>query len=97
MCYFNTGTLCVVFHCAAFAFDISSITDEIKKMKEFNHKNVLNLKGVTSDRFHRPGIVMPFMRHGSLEQYLSREQNRNIYLLEDENSTDIDQLVSKKQ
>jgi len=81
--------------CAAFAFNTESIVDEIKKMKEFDHRNVLNLKGVTSDPTHRPGIVMPFMRHGSLEKYLSREQSRKIYLLEDENSTsDRDVIVS---
>ena len=43
-------------------------------MKEFDHPNVLNLKGVCLDGGPVPYIIMPFMTNGSLQSYLKESR-----------------------
>ena len=55
------------------------MTDEITKMKNFDHPNVMTLIGVCVSVGGGPAIVMPFMENGSLLKYLRREkENINI-------------------
>ena len=59
--------------------DIHKMTDEIMKMKNFDHPNVMTLIGVCVSVGGGPAIVMPFMENGSLLKYLRREkENINI-------------------
>jgi len=59
--------------------DIHNMTDEIMKMKNFDHPNVMTLIGVCVSVGGGPAIVMPFMENGSLLKYLRREkENVNI-------------------
>jgi len=59
--------------------DIHNMTDEIMKMKNFDHPNVMTLIGVCVSVGGGPAIVMPFMENGSLLKYLRREKdNINI-------------------
>ena len=53
------------------------MTDEILKMKHFDHPNVMTLIGVCVSVGGGPGIVMPFMENGSLLNYLRRDK-KNI-------------------
>ena len=59
--------------------DIHKMTDEIMKMKNFDHPNVMTLIGVCVSVGGGPASVMPFMENGSLLKYLRREkENINI-------------------
>jgi len=59
--------------------DVHSMTDEILKMKHFDHPHVMTLIGVCVSVGGGPAIVMPFMENGSLLKYLRREkENVNI-------------------
>ena len=49
-------------------------------MKEFDHPNVLNLKGVCLDGGPVPYIIMPFMTNGSLQSYL--KENRESLVMD---------------
>ena len=49
-------------------------------MKEFDHPNVLNLRGVCLDGGPAPFIIMPFMHNGSLQLYL--KENRDSLVIE---------------
>ena len=49
-------------------------------MKEFDHPNILPLKGVCLDGGPAPYIIMPFMTNGSLLNYL--KENRKTLVLE---------------
>ena len=60
-------------------------------MKEFDHPNVLKLKGVCLDGGPAPYIIMPFMTCGSLKTHL--KENRDCILLESSTSLEPD-LVS---
>ena len=57
--------------------DVHSMTDEILKMKYFDHPNVMTLIGVCVSVGGGPVIVMPFMENGSLLNYLRRDK-KNI-------------------
>ena len=48
-------------------------------MKEFNHPNVLSLRGVCLDGGPAPFIIMPFMANGSLLSYL--KENRESLII----------------
>ena len=43
-------------------------------MKEFNHLNVLDLYGICIDIPDSPMLVMPYMEHGSLLDYLRKKR-----------------------
>ena len=61
---------------------ISSLVEEILKMKDFSHLNVLTLMGVALDARGSPCLVMPYMSNGSLCEYLRKEHNRAELLWE---------------
>ena len=63
---------------------------ECAKMKEFNHPNILELRGVCLDGGPAPYIIMPFMTNGSL---LSHLKDNRASLVLDPSSTDQDDLV----
>lgn len=54
----------------------NDLVDEILRMKDFSHTNILTLMGVALDSRRYPCIVMPFMSNGSLVDYLRREDMR---------------------
>ena len=43
-------------------------------MKDFDHKNVLNLVGVVI-RNDRPYVLLPYMDQGDLKNYVSKLEN----------------------
>ena len=53
--------------------------EEITKMKDLHHRNVMSLIGVCLDAGPGVSIVMPFMANGSLLEYLKKERGK-IYL-----------------
>ena len=64
-------------------FNDSSVADllqEILKMKDFSHKNILTLIGVALDSRNSPCLVMPFMPNGSLCEYLRKDNVRKELL-----------------
>ena len=63
-------------------------------MKEFDHPNVLNLRGVCLDGGPAPYIIMPFMTNGSLLSHL--KENRGSLVI-DPSSTDQDDVVNTLQ
>ena len=63
--------------------DVHSMTDEILKMKHFDHPNVMTLIGVCVSVGGGPAIVMPFMENGSLLNYLRRDK-KNITIKDDQ-------------
>ena len=52
----------------------TDLLKECSRMTEFDHPNVLTLIGVCLDGGPAPYIVMPFMFHGSLLSYLSKNR-----------------------
>ena len=61
--------------------DVQSAVQEIVKMKEFTHANVMSLIGVstgTSMSGGAPLIIMPYMARGSLLSYLRKERKQLI-------------------
>ena len=54
--------------------DIESIKEEMLKMSQFDHINVLSLIGVCLDAGPAPLIIMPYMSNGSLLSYLKKER-----------------------
>ena len=60
---------------------IASLVDEIVRMKDFQHLNVLTLMGVALDNRNSPCLVMPYMSNGSLVEYLRRESVREELLM----------------
>jgi serine/threonine protein kinase len=72
------------------------LVEEILKMKDFSHPNVLTLMGVALDLNSTPCLVMPFMSNGSLSEYLRREDVRKELLWDIEES-DTEKTVSKSQ
>ena len=63
--------------------DVHNLTDEILKMKHFDHPYVMTLIGVCVSVGGGPGIVMPFMENGSLLNYLRRDK-KNIRIKDDQ-------------
>jgi serine/threonine protein kinase len=47
---------------------------ECSKMSEFDHPNVLTLRGVCLDGGPAPYIIMPFMANGNLLTYLKNNR-----------------------
>ena len=70
---------------------VTDLLKECAKMKEFDHPNVLPLKGVCLDGGPAPYIIMPYMNNGSLLSHL--KENRDNLVI-DPNSTDLDGAVS---
>ena len=56
---------------------VQDLLKECSKMKEFDHPNVLNLRGVCLDGGPAPYIIMPFMTNGSLLSHL-RENRQSL-------------------
>ena len=52
--------------------------EESLKLKQFKHRNVMNLIGVCTEAKPSPYIVMPFMENGSLLNYLRREKHNLV-------------------
>ena len=69
---------------------VTDLLKECAKMKEFDHPNILPLRGVCLDGGPAPYIIMPFMTNGSLLGYL--KENR-ISLVLDSSSTEMDEAV----
>ena len=69
---------------------VKDLLRECAKMKEFNHPNILELRGVCLDGGPAPYIIMPFMTNGSL---LSHLKDNRASLVLDPSSTDQDDLV----
>ena len=59
------------------------MTDEIQKMKLFDHPNVMTLIGVCVSIGGGPAIIMPYMENGSLLSYL-RKDKENIIMNDDQ-------------
>ena len=53
---------------------IESFLKEGLIMKDFNHRHVLSLVGVSVDPMGVPLIVLPFMANGNLKKYLMNTQ-----------------------
>ena len=73
---------------------VDEMLKECAKMKDFNHPNVLTLKGVCLDGGPAPFIIMPFMANGSLLSYL--KDNRKTLVL-DPSTCRLDDIVSPKK
>ena len=63
--------------------DVRTMTDEIIKMKHFDHPNLMTLIGVCVSVGGGPAIVMPFMENGSLLNFLRRDM-KNITIKDDQ-------------
>ena len=72
------------------ASDVESMLDEITKMKDLHHPNVMSLIGVCLDAGPGVSIVMPFMANGSLLDYLKKEREK-IYLPDTSELEDVSQ------
>ena len=65
-------------------YDRSAVSDMLKecaKMYNFNHSNVLALKGICLDGGTAPYIIMPFMANGSLLAYLKKNRETLVVSL----------------
>ncbi len=67
---------------------VTSLLKECAKMKDFDHPNVLKLRGVCLDGGPAPFIIMPFIPNGSLLTYL--RDNRTT-LVVDPQTTNIEE------
>ena len=56
-------------------FEIRQVVEEIMRMKQFSHPNILSLTGVAIDNHFSPCIVMPFMWNGGLDSFLQKHEN----------------------
>ena len=63
--------------------DVHNMTDEIQKMKHFDHPNVMTLIGVCVSIGGGPAIIMPYMENGSLLSYLRKDKD-NITASDDQ-------------
>ena len=59
---------------------VEGLLKECTKMEEFDHPNVLKLRGVCLDGGPAPYIIMPFMTNGSLQSYL--KENRDSLVVD---------------
>ena len=73
------------------ASDVESMLEEITKMKDLHHPNVMSLVGVCLDAGPGVSIVMPFMANGSLLDYLKKEREK-IYLPDTSELEDVSQF-----
>ena len=74
------------------ASDVESMIEEITKMKDLHHPNVMSLIGVCLDAGPGVSIVMPFMANGSLLDYLKKEREK-IYLSDTSELEDVSQFL----
>ena len=58
-------------------------------MYNFNHSNVLTLKGVCLDGGTAPYIIMPFMANGSLLAYLKKNRETLVVSLSDADEEEV--------
>ena len=58
--------------------DVHNMTDEIRKMKLFDHSNVMTLIGVCVSIGGGLAIIMPYMENGSLLSYIRKDKNNLI-------------------
>ena len=70
---------------------VTDLLKECAKMKEFDHPNVLSLKGVCLDGGPMPYIIMPFMTNGSLLYYL--KENRESLVMDTSSTHHKDKMV----
>ena len=73
-------------------YDRSAVRDMLKecaKMYDFNHSNVLTLKGVCLDGGTAPYIIMPFMANGSLLAYLKKNRETLVVSLSDADEEEV--------
>jgi len=61
-------------------YEIRQVVEEIMRMKQFSHPNILSLSGVTIDNHFSPCIIMPFMWNGSLDRFLQKEENTDKFM-----------------
>ena len=54
--------------------DVHCMVEEILKMKEFSHPNIMSLLGVCLNSGAGVAIVMPYMGNGSLLSYLKKDR-----------------------
>ncbi|MEQ2241022.1 hypothetical protein ILYODFUR_021111, partial [Ilyodon furcidens] len=58
--------------------EIEEFLNEAACMKDFNHPNVIKLRGVCLDvgsgHFPKPMVILPFMKHGDLHSFLLRSR-----------------------
>ena len=73
---------------------MKDLLKECAKMKEFDHPNVLTLRGVCLDGGPAPYIIMPFMTNGSLHGYL--KENRETLVIDQSSIKDLDNMVRTK-
>ena len=59
---------------------VEGLLKECSKMMEFDHANVLELRGVCLDGGPAPFIIMPFMHNGSLHSHL--KENRDSLVMD---------------
>ena len=68
-----------LFHSGLFTpHDVHCMVEEILKMKEFSHPNVMGLLGVCLNPGAGVAIVMPYMGNGSLLSYLKKDKKALI-------------------
>ena len=72
---------------------MGTLVDEIIRMKDFEHLNVLQLVGVALDNRNSPCIVMPYMSNGSLLMYLRREEVREELLWKEKKEEDVSECI----
>ena len=58
-------------------------------MYNFDHSNILTLKGVCLDGGTAPYIIMPFMTNGSLLAYLKKNRETLVVSLSDKDEDDV--------
>jgi serine/threonine protein kinase len=69
--------------------DIDNVTQEIVKMSQFDHPNVMKLLGVCvapaeeGSGYTGPSMVMPFMARGNLLNFLRKESD-NLFVASEE-------------
>lgn len=61
--------------------EIRSFLDEGLKMKQFDHKNVLKLRGICFDENDLPMILLPYMAKKDLLSFIRNADN--VLLIED--------------
>ena len=73
-------------------YDRSTVRDMLKecaKMYNFDHPNVLPLRGVCLDGGTAPYIIMPFMANGSLLAYLKKNREILVVSLSDKDEDEV--------
>ena len=73
-------------------YDREAVRDmlrECSKMKNFDHRNVLTLRGVCLDGGPAPFIIMPFMSNGSLLHYLKNNRGALVVSRESKDEEDV--------